>query len=332
MHGGAISLAKKFNNFIQDDKIPDIILTTDMLNLPVFTAFANVKSIPIITFFHENQLTYPWSTQDRDKVKNRDHHYGFINYTTALKSDLIMYNSNFHKDSFINALQIFLKQFPDHNELSSINCIEKKSVVSHLGLTLQKFDNYKTIQNNKIPIILWNHRWEYDKNPDLFFNTLFELDNNNIDFKLIVVGESYSEYPNIFNIAKNRLGSKIIHFGYCDNYQKYIKYLKLANILPVTSNQDFFGISIVEAVAYGAYPILPNRLSYPELFDKSINPHIFYKNKTEFKDKIMSAINNVNLISDKIKPLRNNVYDNFNWNNVSKKYDKTFNELNNNDV
>ena len=69
----------------------------------------------------------------------------------------------------------FLKQFPDHNELSSINCIEKKSVVSHLGLTLQKFDNYKTIPNNKIPIILWNHRWEYDKNPTSFFHALNEI-------------------------------------------------------------------------------------------------------------------------------------------------------------
>ena len=35
---------------------------------------------------------------------------------------------------------------------------------------------------------------------------------------------------------------------------------------------------------------------------------------------------------DKIKPLRNHVYQTFNWNNVSKKYDQTFNELNNNNV
>ena len=115
MHGGAISLSKKFNNFINENGIPDIILTTDMLNLPVFLAFTNVKDLPIVTFFHENQLTYPWSTQDRDVAKQRDHHYGFINYTTALKSDLIMYNSKFHKDSFIGALRTFLKQFPDHN-------------------------------------------------------------------------------------------------------------------------------------------------------------------------------------------------------------------------
>ena len=329
MHGGAITLAQEYN------KIKgrfDIILCSDMLNLPVFKTmcYDNLFNSKIIMYFHENQLSYPWSPMDKDLELKRDLHYYYINYTSSLISDYNYFNSNYHLLSYIEGLKKYLQKMPDFKNIDTIDLIHKKSSILPIGCELDKYEN--DYQENVTPIILWNHRWEYDKNPDLFFNTLFELDNNNIDFKLIVVGESYSEYPNIFNIAKNRLGSKIIHFGYCDNYQKYIKYLKLANILPVTSNQDFFGISIVEAVAYGAYPILPNRLSYPELFDKSINPHIFYKNKTEFKDKIMSAINNVNLISDKIKPLRNNIYDNFNWNNVSKKYDKTFNELNNNDV
>ena len=39
--------------------------------------------------------------EDKDKLKNRDHHYGFINYTTALKSNLVMFNSLFHKTSFL---------------------------------------------------------------------------------------------------------------------------------------------------------------------------------------------------------------------------------------
>ena len=103
MHGGAITLARMFNKHIEKHGIPDILLTTDMLNVPVFNSFAKLDNIPIISFFHENQLTYPWSAQDRDKEKNRDHHYGFINYTTALRSNRIMFNSDFHKNSFIKA-------------------------------------------------------------------------------------------------------------------------------------------------------------------------------------------------------------------------------------
>ena len=159
MHGGAITLAKMFNKHIKKHGCPNLIMVTDMLNLPVFESFANIGDLPIISFFHENQLTYPWSTQDRDKEKNRDHHYGFINYTTALRSDKIMFNSKFHQDSFINALKKFLKQFPDYNELSSVDIINNKSIVSYLGLDLKKFNQYKNNNINKIPIILWNHRW-----------------------------------------------------------------------------------------------------------------------------------------------------------------------------
>ena len=86
---------KMFNDYTNENGMPDLLFVTDMLNLPVFESFANINGIPIVSFFHENQLTYPWSTQDRDKEKNRDHHYGFINYTTALRSDQIIFNSKF---------------------------------------------------------------------------------------------------------------------------------------------------------------------------------------------------------------------------------------------
>lgn len=37
--------------------------------------------------------------------------------------------------------------------------------------------------------ILWNHRWEHDKQPDVFFAILFELQDNDVPF-LVSVGES----------------------------------------------------------------------------------------------------------------------------------------------
>ena len=191
MHGGAITLARMYNNHIKEHGHPDILLTTDMLNLPVFNSFANLDKIPIVTFFHENQLTYPWSTQDRDKEKNRDHHYGFINYSTALRSNRIMFNSDFHKKSFIKAVRKFLKQFPDHNELCNVDKINERSIVPYLGLDLNRFNKYKIQADNQTPIILWNHRWEYDKNPDDFFKCLEEIKSDGIDFQLVVLGEQF---------------------------------------------------------------------------------------------------------------------------------------------
>ena len=314
MHGGAITLAEKFNKKYQHKGIPDLILTTDMLNLPVFASFIN-KSIPIITFFHENQLTYPWSSKDRDKIKNRDHHYGFINYSTALKSNKIMFNSNFHLESFINALKIFLKQFPDHRGLKNIELIKKKSIVSYLGIDLKQFDKFKFKKINKNPIILWNHRWEYDKNPELFFNILKELKNDNYKFNLVILGEEFSTEMEIFKLARNYFSKEILHMGYSNSFEEYAKWLWKSDLLPVTSYQDFFGISIMEATYCNVIPILPSRLSYPELFPN--NDSIFYSNKNELILKLKKAIEkpykykNINKIAAK-----------FDWNNISIHYDK----------
>ena len=107
------------------------------------------------------------------------------------------------------------------------------------------------------------------KNPELFFNSLLQLKEENIQFKLIVLGQSYSKIPSIFKAAKNNFSNQILHFGYAPSFEDYAKLLWQSDILPVTSNQDFFGGSVVEAIYCNNYPILPNRLAYPEHIPKS---------------------------------------------------------------
>ena len=320
MHGGAITLAKMFNEYIKNNGIPDILLVTDMLNLPVFESFAHIDDIPIISFFHENQLTYPWSTQDRDKEKNRDHHYGFINYTTALRSNKILFNSEFHKDSFINALRKFLKQFPDHNELSNVDIIEQKSIVSYLGLDLKKFNDYKISSTNKIPIILWNHRWEYDKNPNDFFQSLQKIKSVGIQFKLVIVGEEFDTEMPIFTESRNFFKDEIIHMGYCKSFEDYASWLWKADILPVTINQEFFGASVMEAVYCNCYPLLPTRLTYPELFNDTVNALHFYHNANDYDNKLKSLLINQNLGHN-----LNEIAQKYDWSTMSIQYDQLMN-------
>ena len=109
-----------------------------MLNLPLFKSVANTQDIPIAMYFHENQITYPWSPNDRDIVKERDHHYGFINYSSSLVSTINLFNSDFHRNSYIDSLKNFLSNFPDHNDLSNIDLIKSKSKTLHLGIDLKK--------------------------------------------------------------------------------------------------------------------------------------------------------------------------------------------------
>ena len=125
MHGGSVYLGKKFNGLQRE---PDLIVASDMIDLSGFLALTRKKSssIPCVVYFHENQLTYPWSPDDRDIINNRDKHYGFINYISALSADRVLFNSSFHMESFIEALPLILKHFPDFNEIHTIDEIKQK--------------------------------------------------------------------------------------------------------------------------------------------------------------------------------------------------------------
>jgi len=322
MHGGAVTLANKFNKI---NWRPNLIIATDMLDFTTFLSLTRKKTynIPAIIYFHENQISYPWSPNDIDVKKNRDSHYGFINYSSALSSDHILFNSNYHMNTFMNELNPFLKNFPDHNELDSINIIKRKSKTLHLGLDLKRFD-LKKIKKKEKPSILWNHRWEYDKNPELFFSILEKVKNEGYKFNLIVIGENFSQSPKIFDRAKKDFKDELIHWGYAKTFELYAELLWRADILPVTSNQEFFGISVMEAIYCGNWPILPNRLTYPELLPEVNHKENIYQDEKDLYKKIINAIVNIENIR---KTKLSSIASKFSWDIMVPVYDDFFSNV-----
>jgi len=269
MHGGAVTLAGRF---LSRGIRPDLILATDMLDLSTFIALTRPLSqgVPTAIYFHENQITYPWAEGDRDRVKGRDGHYGFINFASALSADRVFFNSSFHKDSFLQALRRYLKAFPDFDCSSEVEDIRKKAATLYVGMDFTALDSAVAEGEALIeapegpPLILWNHRWEHDKNAEEFFRALYILMDEGLEFEVAILGENFQKRPVVFDEARARLGQRVAHSGFVKDYAAYARWLKRADILPVTSRHDFFGCSVVEAIYCGAFPILPRRLAYPE--------------------------------------------------------------------
>ncbi len=291
MHGGAVSLAQQF---LALPAPPDMILAGDMLDVTTFLALTrpHTARTPVALYFHENQLTYPWSPTDRDVAARRDSHYGFINYASALAADALFFNSAFHLNAFFDALPRFLKHFPDFNGLENITALRQKAQVLPLGLDLRRFDAFRPEDRaaNETPVILWNHRWEYDKNPAAFFETLYQLADRGLAFRVAILGENFRKSPIEFEQARERLGSRIIHFGYAQNFADYARLLHHADILPVTSIHDFFGISVAEAIYCGCTPLLPHRLNYPQFIPPSWQGQYLYHTETELAEKLAAQI------------------------------------------
>jgi glycosyltransferase involved in cell wall biosynthesis len=327
MHGGAVTLARKFH---ESGHAPDLILATDMLDLASFLAltWAKTAGVRSAVYFHENQITYPWSPLDRDPAERRDEHYGFINFTSALAADRVFFNSQYHMDSFLNELPRFLARFPDHQELSSVERICEKSSVLPLGFEFARLDpmtlrdpaEEKTAGRRR-PLVVWNHRWEYDKNPEEFFRVLRILASRGLDFDVALLGESFDEIPACFADAESEFGDRIVQFGYVQERAEYARWLRRADLLPVTSNQEFFGASVIEAVFCGCFPILPARLAYPELFPVELRSACFYRDFDDLVRRLTAALTQI----DRVRKISfRSVAEKFDWRRVAPVYDAVF--------
>ena len=280
MRGASLYFIEK----VMDFSIYDGIITSNMLSLADLKAISREDLPPIAVYFHENQILYPLSPGEKE-----DLHYGFTDITSALSADHVIFNSEFHKNAFINELPAFLKRFPDYNPIWVIDEIRNKTTVLYPGCRLNQLSEKKQ-EINTPPLIIWNHRWEHDKNPEDFFQALFKIDEEGIDFQLAVLGEQYKTSPEIFNVARKKLQKKIVHWGFIETYQDYRKWLEDGDIVISTSFQENFGISIVEAIGSGNFPLLPDRLSYREIIPPRFHKLCLYKNQNDLISKLKKLI------------------------------------------
>ncbi|MBI1305657.1 MAG: DUF3524 domain-containing protein [Bacteroidetes bacterium] len=308
MAAAAISLAEKVN---QETITPDTFLITGIIDLPLFKSLLHhrFQGIPHLLYMHENQLTYPWNEAE---FRNRDRQYAWRNLTSMLVGDSVIFNSEFHRGSVLKSLPEFLKAFPDDLPPDLVNRIQNKSSVLYPGI-----DGEELVFSDDIitetPVILWNHRWEYDKNPETFYRLIKHLKSAGIDFKLVVCGEKYDRCPDVFNAIEKEFSSQIIHWGRFENRKDYFEIMSKCDLIPVTNVQEFFGLSVMEAIMSGVTPLLPNRLSYPELYS---DLDCFYDSEKEFFER------SAQILTNRIKLDFRSSLNRFIWSEQIGEYDK----------
>jgi len=315
MQGGAISLARMI------DYQPDVILASSMIDLSIFRSltYKQLGHVPIAMYFHENQLSYPQNQRQQHGWR-----YGFINYISALVADTNYFNSPYHLRDFTDQLPRLLKHFADYNELETIETITQKSSVLPVGINLSRYDQYKPHKSpDTPPILLWNHRWENDKNPELFVESMIQLHEMGYDFRVAITGENFQQEPNLFEKVRAELGDKIIQMGYMESFSDYAQLLWEADYVVSTAYQEFFGISVCEAIYCDCVPILPHRLNYPYLIPESVHADCLYK-----KDKLAALLKHHldKTITVDTQPLKAKIAQ-FNWTMIASQYDSALSEL-----
>ena len=258
MRHAAVAFAEQIDQLWKRGQRWDLILCSDMLNLAELRGLVRTDAakLPVIIYFHENQFEYP----DRNN-QPRDFHFAFTNFTSACAADEVWFNSEFNQLSMRENLRVLAKRWPDFQPSQAIESISAKSYVQYPGIDTVEPE----IQSPRQTHLIWAARWEHDKNPEDLLCILDGLHDSGMEFLVSVIGERFSEWPDSFDEIKQRHADRIVHWGYQNDRDKYLMALQEANIFLSTAHHEFFGIAAVEAIAAGCIPILPNRLSYPEL-------------------------------------------------------------------
>lgn len=238
----------------------DLVVATSMTDLSALRGFVpHLASIPTLVYFHENQFAYPESGREYGNVEPK-----ILNLYTALAADHICFNTAYNRTTFFTGCRELLKKLPDQVPEGVADQLEQCSSVLNVPLPQSSYLPHEP-QFGAIRII-WNHRWEFDKGPELLLSAVQGLCDAGVDFRLDIVGQQFRNVPEAFQKIKQLLGARVGHWGFVESVTEYRTLLQQADIVLSTALHDFQGIAVLEGVAAGAVPVVPNRLAYPELF------------------------------------------------------------------
>lgn len=237
-------------------EIPDLILATSMVDLATLKGLhPRLASTPCIYYFHENQFAYPTSKQQHDSVDPQ-----MVQLYGALAADKIFFNSAYNRDSFLHGIDQLLNKLPDEVPDNITRQLKQKSEVLPLVINPVKTSTKK---NSKL--ILWNHRWEYDKAPQIFVDALIALNKQRNDFELALLGERANKKPEALAQLESQLADRII-VNQKVSKAEYRNILAQSSIVASTAIHEFQGLSVLEAVSAGASPLVPDDLCYREQY------------------------------------------------------------------
>lgn len=238
----------------------DLYLVSDYLALAELRALLSgaQRDVPAVVTFHENQLTYPLQPGER-----RDHHFALTHLFSGLCAGAILFHSEYHRSSFLAALGELLRHVPDVDMRPALETFAARSSVLPLGTELS-VPAGRADERDQPPLLLWNHRWEYDKDPEAFVAALDALARRGVPFRVAVLGQSFRQRPAAFEGLAERLGPRLVAQGFAPP-ARYHATLARAALVVSTARHEFFGLGTLEALRCGALPVLPEALAYPEL-------------------------------------------------------------------
>jgi glycosyltransferase involved in cell wall biosynthesis len=235
----------------------DRVLATSMVDLATLRGLhPALAAIPTDYYFHENQFAYPVGPDQRPSLEPQ-----IVQLYGALAADRLLFNSEWNRRSFLDGVAALLRRMPDAVPAGIVERLAPKTAVVPVPIAPPAPGN----AGRDAQLILWNHRWEYDKAPAVFADALIRLAEAGYAFRLALLGPRPHPPPPALTRLVDALGDRIVANGHRPR-RDYEALLQQAGVVVSTAIHEFQGLGMLEATAAGATPLVPDALVYPEQY------------------------------------------------------------------
>jgi glycosyltransferase involved in cell wall biosynthesis len=320
LRGSALTLAEAVTATIDRHGAPDVLLVSDMVHLAALLGFLrrDLGEAAVVLYLHENQLTHPVGPRDRP-----DEGLALANWLSMAAADRVLVNSEAQLTDLRVALPLLLGRTLDHGHGHRLEGVLARCEVLPVGVDLSGIapDGHPAPSE---PLIVWNHRWDREKRPDRLFSVLHRLADDGVAFRLALAGENLRVDPQEFDRIRRRLGERVVHVGRLDP-DGYHRLLVASDVTVSTAEHETFGIAAVEAIAAGCVPLLPNRLSYPEIVPERWHGAVLYEDG-DLADRLRAVLIDLPGARERVDGLAGamRAYD---WRGMAPRYDDTIDGL-----
>lgn len=252
----------------------DLLIATSMVDLASLRSLApELSTVPGVVYFHENQFAYPQNaTADaRDNIEPK-----LVPIYSALSADRIVFNSHFNRNTFLQGVRNLSKRLPEPMPWGVLKKLESSCVLAvpllavDSGMRIGRGTDRVGMGEADVLDVVWNHRWEYDKNPALLLAIVGQCLQDAPGVRFHIVGQQFRQRPREFDDAIILLdrwsqvsGRPAGLRGFLEDGE-YRQLLRSADVVLSTALHDFQGLAVQEACVQGCSPLAPDDLVYPE--------------------------------------------------------------------
>jgi glycosyltransferase involved in cell wall biosynthesis len=247
----------------------NVLLATSMVDLATLRGLVpSLAALPSALYFHENQFDYPQGNQQHSLLEAQ-----MVSLYSALAADRLLFNSAYNRDSFLDGCDALLQRLPDRVPDGVVASLREKCAVLPVPLrqsdcaTVEGLWPGEEVEGNERPLrILWSGRFEHDKGGEGLLQLLRQLEQRELNYELAVTGQQFRNSPAAFATIAQEFEARLVQFGYVESAADFRELQRGADVILSTALHEFQGLAVLQAVAAGCVPVVPDRLAYREIY------------------------------------------------------------------